>query len=153
MLPDDVDFMIYAGIGNLPHFSPEQDGDHTPAPVIHFRDQLKNADGIIICTPEYAFGVPGSLKNSLDWTVSSGELVNKPLALITASLSGEKAHASLLDTLTALSVDISTDRSLLISFIRSKMDASGQLNDAGILLSLQNLLASLLTTCRLNRGQ
>lgn len=145
-----VEFSIYAGIGTLPHFSPELDGDQAPAAVVAFREQLKTSDGIIICTPEYAFGVPGTLKNALDWTVSSGELVSKPLALITASLSGEKAHISLSDTLTALSVDITKERSLLISFIRSKMDSGGRLNDPEILQSLQVLMTSLLTACREN---
>lgn len=82
----EVEYSIYNGIGQLPHFNPEIDNIPARAEVDRFRKELKSADGIVICTPEYAFGVPGSLKNALDWTVSSGELVNKPLALITASL-------------------------------------------------------------------
>ena len=49
------------------------------------REQFKLADGVIICTPEYARGVPGVLKNALDWIVSSGEFENKSVAVISAS--------------------------------------------------------------------
>src|SRR5579871_3597845 len=96
----DVNFIIYQGLGCLPHFNDSQD----PAPeVLEFRKMLTEADGVLICSPEYAFGVPGVLKNALDWTVASGEFVNKPVALITAATGGTNAHASLLLTLTALS--------------------------------------------------
>ena len=84
-------------------------------------------DGVLICSPEYAFGVPGSLKNALDWTVSSGEFVQKPLALITAATGGDKAHAALLQTFTALSAKMVENGSLLLPFIRSKMNAEGEI--------------------------
>lgn len=78
------------------------------------RDLIKNASGIIICTPEYAFGVPGQLKNMLDWMVSSGSLVDKPVALVTASSVGSHAHAALLLTLGALSAKVIDGATLLI---------------------------------------
>ena len=146
MMPDEVELTIYNGIGELPHFSPEFDTETPPTTVEKFRSQLTNSDGIIICTPEYAFGVPGTLKNALDWTVSSGEFVNKPLALITASLSGEKAHASLLDTLTALSAAMAEERILLIPFIRSKIDEQGFIRIPELLQRLQSILQSFITT-------
>jgi NAD(P)H-dependent FMN reductase len=90
LVAGEVDFIIYEGLGSLPHFN----GRENPAPeVIEFRKLLSEADGVFICSPEYAFGVPGSLKNALDWTVSTGDLVNKPVALITAATGGDKAHA------------------------------------------------------------
>ena len=126
LFDQDIQFILSDSIRELPHFNPELDTDPVPVAVEKFRQQLKNADAILICTPEYAYGVPGALKNALDWTVSSGEFVNKPLALITASLSGEKAQAALLQTFTALSADITPERTLLLSFIRSKLDELGR---------------------------
>ncbi|MES1217771.1 MAG: NADPH-dependent FMN reductase [Bacteroidota bacterium] len=152
-IADDVDFSIYNGIGQLPHFSPEVDGENVPLAVKNFRDEIRASDGIIICTPEYAFGVPGSLKNALDWTVSSGEFVNKPLALITASLSGEKGHAALMHTLTALSTDTPEERALLIPFIRTKLDEKGFIKTPELLQSLQHIVNSLIETCRKNNSQ
>src|ERR1700722_3564247 len=47
-----VDFIIYEGLGNLPHFNDSKD---PAAEVIEFRSLLQEADGILICSPEYAF--------------------------------------------------------------------------------------------------
>jgi chromate reductase len=112
--------------------------------VINWRKQLKNADAVLICTPEYAFGVPGSLKNALDWTVSSGEFVDKPVALVTASSVGTNAHASLLLTLGAISAKVADDAALLIPFVRTKVNSDGSITDAEILASLQKVLDALI---------
>jgi len=60
-------------IAALPHFNPDLDTAEPPAAVRAFRERLGAAEGVIICSPEYAHGVPGALKNALDWIVSSGE--------------------------------------------------------------------------------
>ncbi len=83
----------------MPHFNPDLDTEEPPGTVKDLRRRLKESDGVLICTPEYVFGVPGALKNAIDWAVSSGEFSDKPTALITASLGGEKAHESLFLTL------------------------------------------------------
>jgi chromate reductase, NAD(P)H dehydrogenase (quinone) len=75
-----VEIILYDGVSRLPHFSPDLDGENAPAPVADWRAQLKTSDGVLISSPEYAHGVPGSLKNALDWVVGSGEFVEKPVA-------------------------------------------------------------------------
>src|SRR4051812_37876556 len=67
---EEIEFILFENLGELPHFNPEKE-EGTLA-VAGFRKLLKEADGVVISTPEYAFGVPGVLKNALDWTVSSG---------------------------------------------------------------------------------
>ncbi|PZO17076.1 MAG: flavoprotein [Leptolyngbya foveolarum] len=96
---------IYDGLGNLPPFSPDIDTEPPPQPVSHLRSKISNADAVLICTPEYAYGMPGVLKNALDWLVSSGSLYQKPVAALSASPSdrgGDRALTWLLQTLTAL---------------------------------------------------
>ena len=93
---------IYEGLATLPHFNPDDDveGATPPPTVAELRALLADADGILISSPEYAHGVPGSLKNALDWLVSDGALVDKPVALINASpVGGEFARDSLVETL------------------------------------------------------
>lgn len=145
LVPGDIDFQVYDGMGKLPLFD---DSEITPPAVQDLRDQLKAADGVLICTPEYAFGVPGALKNALDWTVSSAELVNKPVALITASTGGEKAHAALLYTLEALSARVADDARLLISFIRAKLK-NGEVSDADTLRALASVLTAIVREAKL----
>ena len=144
MAPESVTITTYHGLASLPHFNPDLDNDTPPASVAELRGLLKHADGVLISTPEYAFGVPGSLKNALDWTVSSGEFVDKPVALVTASSRGQDAHASLLLTLVAISAKVDEGATLLIPFIRSKVNNEGQITDAEVLSSLQKVFAALL---------
>jgi len=137
LLPENVHFSLYDGISQLPHFDGSENVGNE---VANWRKALQETDGIIICTPEYAFGVPGALKNALDWTVYTGDFVNKPLALITASSQGDKAHASFKQIFKALSADLTEETSLLISFIRAKLDSNGNIKDEATFIALQNLL-------------
>lgn len=100
-----MEVAVYDGLASLPHFNPDDDdeGATAPAPVAALRALLADADGIVISTPEYAHGLPGSLKNALDWLVSDGALVDKPVAILSASpIGGQFAQASLVDILTTM---------------------------------------------------
>ncbi|MBZ0276013.1 MAG: NAD(P)H-dependent oxidoreductase [Anaerolineae bacterium] len=151
LAPDDMTVTIYEGLGELPHFSPDLDSDPAPESVQRLREQLHIADAILICTPEYAYGMPGSLKNMLDWTVSSGEFYNKPVAALSASPSqggGERAQASLLLTLTALSANVAEGAKLTVPLVRTKLDADGRLIDPATGDALRSVLAALAETVR-----
>ncbi|MBL0182527.1 MAG: NAD(P)H-dependent oxidoreductase [Chitinophagaceae bacterium] len=139
LFPANVDFKIYTGIGEIPAFD---DSKEIPFPVAGFIKQIEEADGVFFCIPEYAFGVPGALKNALDWTVSGTAFSDKPVALITAASQGQKAHAALLNTLTALGTKINEDATLLISFIRSKLDENKEVVDIATLEAIKKLVES-----------
>ena len=109
LTPYQVKLMVYDGLGNLPHFNPELDKESLPIGVTDFRSQLNSSSGVIISTPEYAHGVPGVLKNALDWLVASGELYEKPVALFSVSLRARFAHASLIETLTVMTARLIPD--------------------------------------------
>ncbi|HYV93809.1 MAG TPA: NADPH-dependent FMN reductase [Chitinophagales bacterium] len=143
---DQLDIKIFEGLSDIPHFNPDLDTDHSPANVAGFRRQLKEADGILICTPEYAMGVPGTLKNAIDWTVSSCEFSHKPVALITASSAGAKGHQSLMETLKIIESDIPDDSQLLVSFVKTKISSEGKITDAKTLEQVKKLVASLIKT-------
>lgn len=144
MAGDQAGFDQTTSIAALPHFNPDLDVDPAPAEVAAFRARLQAADGLLICTPEYAMGVPGSLKNALDWTVSSADLRLKPIMLVTASLSGEKAQASLLGTLTVLEGVVAPETTVLIPFARTKVDAAAHITDAGTAEALQRAMEAFL---------
>lgn len=131
---------IFTGLAKLPHFNPDLDTE-SPAPeVTAFRNQLKAADGILICTPEYAMGVPGSLKNAIDWTVSSMEFHQKPTALITASSVGQKGHLALLETLMVIEAKMIEESKLLIPFIKTKINAEGVITNSDTLNEVKTLI-------------
>jgi len=147
LVASGIDFTIYNELSSIPPFDPGLDNDTPPAAVAGLRSNIQHADAVIICTPEYAFGVPGQLKNALDWLVSSSTLVDKPVVLITASSSGEYAHPSLLRTLGALSANIIDDACLLVPFIRSKM-SDGKIVDEGLKRDLERSLNKLLSVIK-----
>jgi chromate reductase, NAD(P)H dehydrogenase (quinone) len=139
----DTNFTIFEGVGNIPHFNPAIDTEPAPTAVETWRQQLAYADAVLICTPEYAFGVPGSLKNALDWTVSSDSFGRKPVGIITASSQGDKAHASLLLTCKALGAAVVDGATLLISFVRTKVNEKGIVTDAATEQSLLQVISNL----------
>ena len=142
LVPEQVEFTIYNGLAEIPAFN---DSNEIPETVEAFIKLLSNADGVFFVIPEYAFGVPGALKNALDWTVSSSTAFpDKPVALITAATGGDKAHAAFLLTLKAMSSKIPEGATLLLSFIRSKLNEKNEVKDPATLDQVRNVINSLI---------
>ncbi len=80
--------LTIAEIHDIPHYNTEIDdpsGITTPASVLRLREQIRAADALIIATPEYNHGIPGVLKNALDWAsrpFGKSALIAKPVAVI-----------------------------------------------------------------------
>lgn len=140
---DQFEVSVFDGLTGLPHFNPDIDHEVVAEPVASFRKQIRAADGVLICTPEYAIGVPGTLKNAIDWTVSSMEFSRKPVALITAALSGVKAHESLLGTLLIIESNMTSETQLVISGVKTKVSGDGEITDVHTLESVKKLIASM----------
>ncbi|HTF28408.1 MAG TPA: NADPH-dependent FMN reductase [Flavitalea sp.] len=141
--PAEFTYEVFDQLGELPHFN---DAAEPGEKIVAWRKTIAYSAAVIFITPEYAYGVPGTLKNALDWIVSSGELVNKPTALITASTGGQYAHESLIRTLGALTAEPDEHARLLISFIRSKLDTEGHVIDQALETKISDLVTSLTNT-------
>lgn len=149
LFPAHVEFKLYKGIEEIPAFD---DSKEIPYPVAGFIKKIKDADGVFFCIPEYAFGVPGALKNALDWTVSTIVFSDKPVALVTAASQGQKAHEALLNTLMALGTKSNDGSNLLISFIRSKLDENYHIKDEAIREVLMQVATSFIKLVEENKG-
>jgi NAD(P)H-dependent FMN reductase len=127
LAPPTVSMKIFDGLAALPHFNPDCDleGSIAPAPVNEFRVQVGEADALLICSPEYAHGVPGSLKNALDWLVSAPEMVCKPIGLLNISPRSRHAHASLAETLRTMSTVVVGEASVEVPIAGTGLDAGG----------------------------
>jgi chromate reductase len=66
---------------SLPHFDPDLEAA-PPETVVRFDRACVEAAGLLISVPEYAHGIPGAFKNALDWTVGTGSLYAKPVAVL-----------------------------------------------------------------------
>ena len=124
---DIIELEIFNRIEELPHFNPEL-SDNPPNEVRHFRSLIEEAEGIIICTPEYVFSLPGSLKNAIEWIVSTTLFSSKPVALIVAAASGDKAFESLSLIMETIESRVYEDSRLLIKGIKGKLGKSGELD-------------------------
>src|SRR5215471_13762761 len=109
----DMSITVYSALGELPHFNPDLEGTEPPS-VIEFRDELQDCDGVLISSPEYAHGVPGVLKNALDWIVGSGELVDKPVGLLNDSPRSTYGQASLRETFTVMAARLVKEASVAL---------------------------------------
>ncbi|MBY0414961.1 MAG: NAD(P)H-dependent oxidoreductase, partial [Bdellovibrionales bacterium] len=117
-LKTEIRIDIYDGIKDLPHFNPDIEFESNPE-VLRYRELLKSADAILISTPEYAHGIPGSLKNALDWVVGSGELIDKKIGLFFTASSGEEfVKVQLFEVIKTMSADIKMDHCLKLSGVK-----------------------------------
>ena len=78
----------YADIGALPHFNQDLYVEPLPEAVERLRGQITESDGLVISSPEYNHGIPGTLKNAIDWASrphNGSPLKGKPVLIITSS--------------------------------------------------------------------
>ncbi|MDE3151124.1 MAG: NAD(P)H-dependent oxidoreductase [Gemmatimonadota bacterium] len=141
VLPDGVTFRIFGGLALLPAYNPDLDVDPALPPVAEWRAEITGADAVLISSPEYAHGIPGVLKNALDWTVASGEFVNKPVAIVNASAHSQFVLDQLRETLTVLSARVVVAEALPLTF--RPADASELLADDAASTVLRAAVASL----------
>ncbi|WP_025145427.1 NADPH-dependent FMN reductase [Pedobacter jeongneungensis] len=142
-LDKDFEVTLFPSIANIPHFNPDLDLEDPPKAVHDLRLNIQQADGIIISTPEYAMGLPGSLKNLLDWTVSSASFSGKPILALVASTQGEKANQSMIDILTVLEAKISAQ---LIPFAKAKINKEAEITDLETLTKLKSTVNAFVAT-------
>ena len=123
----NTDFQMYSDLSVLPHFDTALTDENTPEEVLKLREDIKNSSGVIFSTPEYIFSIPGRLKNMLEWCVSTTIFSEKPVAVITASASGEKGHEELLLILKTLGAAVDDKHQALIKGIKGKFESNGLL--------------------------
>lgn len=139
-IKNDFEVDIFEDLSTIPHFNPDLDNETLPQEVESFRNKIIEADGIIICTPEYVFSLPGSLKNALEWCVSTTIFSDKKMGLITASASGEMAHDQLSLIMKTLEAKFDDNTQLLIQGIRGKINIEGKITDEETEFALQNFI-------------
>jgi len=147
----DTNLSIYNDLGKVPFFNSDLNNhsltvDNSPILVQELRKAINSSDGIIISTPEYAFEIPGVLKNALDWLVSSAEIVHKPVAIISASTSamgGDKANTVLLNLVNVLTGNTSKELTLTVPMVNKKIDDKGEIIDKLLTTELHTLLDKL----------
>jgi chromate reductase len=128
----------YAEIGALPHFNQDLYVNPLPAPVQYFRDQIAAANGLVISSSEYNHGIPGVLKNALDWASrphNGSPLKDMPVLIVTSSpavTGGVRAQYQIRETLvSALARPVSTPE-IVIGHVAAKI-VDGHFDDSAVI--------------------
>jgi chromate reductase, NAD(P)H dehydrogenase (quinone) len=139
--PAAVEMRLYRGLGDLPHFNPDLEPDIPPA-VMDLKQQVAWCDGLLISSPEYAHGVPGVLKNALDWLVSGFEFIDKPMALFNASPHAIHAQAALTEIVTVMSGKIVPEACIAVPLPGRNLDVEGIVAEPEISSQIQAALVT-----------
>jgi NAD(P)H-dependent FMN reductase len=140
MIGERAEVRVTRALHVLPPFNPDLEAHAPPRDALDWGAELAAADAVLIATPEYAFGIPGALKNALDWVVGSGEFVHKRVALIGASpleTGANFALEALERTIRVMSADVVA--SLSVPFVRAKIDGTGAISDDELRAALEDI--------------
>ena len=133
LMPPEIKLEI-TSIADIPMYNQDVQDKGVPAPVTKFRDEITQADGILIASPEYNFSLSGALKNAIDWQsrLQPMPFVDKPIALLSASggpLGGARVQYDLRRILGQLYAFIMVRPEIFIGSAATKFDAEGRLTD------------------------
>jgi chromate reductase, NAD(P)H dehydrogenase (quinone) len=118
-----ADIEVADFLGRLPLFNPDLEAeDESPRAVQALRLAVAHADALLIASPEYAHGVSGTIKNTLDWLVSFEPFIHKPVAVLNASPRARHADEALRETLRTMSAGLVGERSFPVALLGAGMD-------------------------------
>ena len=66
-LPAGAELVEFEGLREIPPYDADLEAEATPAAVAELRQAMRDADAVLVATPEYNHSIPGVLKNALDW--------------------------------------------------------------------------------------
>lgn len=135
--------------GEIPHYNFDAEGDETPAPVHAIRQTVAASDAVLIVTPEFNHGLPGVLKNVLDWLsrpAFTSCMVGKPVAFATISpgaLGGVRAQYQLRETLSSMLCKLVPLPEIAVTHVAGKL-ADNRLADEATLAFIGPILRTFL---------
>lgn len=137
-----------AEIRDLPLYDEDANAAGPPPAVLDLKRRIAEADAVFIATPEYNHGVPGVLKNAIDWTSRrpNQPWKGKPVAIAGASDGGfgtVRAQLALRPILAAMDARVVENPEVHVSRAQDKVDAEGRLADEPTREKLRKLLAEL----------
>lgn len=126
--------MTIFALNAVPIYNQDEDGPRSPAEVVSLRAAIRAADALVVVSPEYNHGIPGILKNALDWAsrpAFTSVLTDKPVSVMTAAagvLGGARAQAQLRETFAATESRVMANRQVVVGHAASKI-VDGRLVD------------------------
>ncbi len=149
LAPAGMTIDVFDGIGALPLYDADVEAAGDPSPVVAWKTAIAGADALLIATPEYNYGVPGVLKNAVDWASrppGNCVLNAKPAALMGATPGGTgtaRAQLALRQSFVFTDTRALLQPEVLVSRAHEKIDANGRLTDEPTRTMIRKLLEAL----------
>ena len=147
LVPQDMNLEIF-DLEGIPVFNQDTE-QKMPEKVKEFKSKIKEADAMLIATPEYNYSVPGVLKNAIDWAsrpYGDNPFDGKPVAIMSASigmLGGARAQYHLRQIFVFLNMYPVNKPEVIVPFAQDRFDANGNLLDNDTKKFLGQLLQNL----------
>ena len=145
--PHGAEVVVFEGLAALPHFDPDDDHDPLPPAVAGLRATIERVDAVLVCTPEYAGTLPGSMKNLLEWTVGATVMTGKPTAWVNVASDsgrGDGALAALASVLGYVQAAVVDDACVHVPVTRESVGADGLVTDPATRAAITAVLTTLL---------
>ena len=151
----ELDLSHIPVVGSLPLFNQDLvESEGPPVEVARLKDALRAADGLLIATPEYNWGIPGFLKNAIDWASRPASDISNvfgdlPVALIGAGGSGGTriAQSAWLSVFRYLQMRPWSGQALYIDRARERFDAENRLSDEAAREQLRDVVTGFAAHC------
>jgi len=150
--PDGMTIKPAPSFAEFPLYNADiQNSTDFPAPVNALADAIRAADGVIFCTPEYNFSIPGGLKNAIDWVsrLQNQPFAGKPVALQSVSpgpVGGARVQYDLRKSMMFLDAFTLNKPEIFIGNCAAKLDEkTGELKDEATRGFIKQQLASFAT--------
>lgn len=154
LIQDQAELVVFP-LNDIPLYNQDVDTSEPPASVAALRQAIGKADGVIIATPEYNFGMSGVLKNALDWAsrpYGASTLTGKPVLTLSsspASTGGVRAQAGLNETLTAIAAQVVLRPQTVIGSVHQRV-SDGRITDDATVKFLRDAVTDLLSNIERN---
>jgi chromate reductase, NAD(P)H dehydrogenase (quinone) len=156
LAPEDMEIRIFDRVGELPLFNEDVEAAGDPEPVQAMKHAIGEADALLLTTPEYNHGVPGVLKNLIDWASRPPRrsvLAGKPTAIFGASpgITGSaRAQSQLRQSFVFTNTPTVLEPEILVFRAHEKFDEAGRLTDEKTRRFVGQLLVELGRLARLS---
>ena len=155
LCPGDAKIELFE-LDGIPGFN--QDEERNPAQkVVELKQRIRSAHAILLATPEYNYGVPGVLKNALDWAsrpYGDNAWDGKPVAIMSAAMSmggGVRAQYQLRQSFVFLNMEAVVQPEVAIGNATERFDEQGNLKDETSKKLIAQLLQNLVRKVRILR--
>jgi chromate reductase len=153
LLPEGVELEEF-DLRSLPLYDGDVEAAGDPEPVVALKEAIRGADALLFATPEYNRGVPGVLKNAIDWASRpplASPLTGKPVAIMGASTGRggtARAQEQLRAALEYSRATVVEQPEVLVPEAYMRFDERGEVVDEGIRAELAELLDTLIEVSR-----